>query len=346
MPASHSSRISLRSAIDQLTARRDLSEADARDAIGTLMRGEATPEETAALLTAWKEKGVTVDELTGAVRAMRAAAVPLTVRPGILVDTCGTGGDGLETFNISTVSAFVVAGAGVRVAKHGNRGVSSSCGSADLLEELQVNIDPGPVVVARCIEEVGLGFLFAPRFHPAMRHVAPVRKQLGFRTIFNLLGPLTNPAGATHQLVGVPGAELADLMVQVLQRLETRRALVVHGDEGLDEVSLTAPTKMLELTQGRVTSYTVTPEAFGLPRAMLPQLRGGDPGACARIARVVLADQPSPYRDAVLLNAGCALYVAEAAADIANGVSLARQALRSFKALEKYEALKALTNAA
>lgn len=335
---------SLPALIAQLKDRRALSEQDAEGVIGGLMRGEASDEQIAGLLTAWKDKGVTVDELVGAARAMRGLATPCPVRSGILVDTCGTGGDGLDTFNISTVAAFLVAAAGVRVAKHGNRGATSRCGSADLLTALGINVDPGPAVVARCIDEIGLGFLFAPRFHPAMKHVAPVRKSLGFRTIFNLLGPLTNPAGATHQLVGVSDPALLELMAQALGRLGVRRALVVHGEPGLDEVSTIGPTRVVELAGGTMTTSTVTPESLGLPRASLASLRGGDPTACAQIARDVLEGKPGPYRDAAVLNAGCALYAAEAAADLAGGVVLAQRSLDSGRADEVFQHLKTWTN--
>lgn len=330
--------------IAQLKDRRPLSEREAEQVIGLLMRGEAADAEIAELLTAWKDKGVTVDELVGAARAMRALATPIRVKPGIVADTCGTGGDGLDTFNISTVSAFIVAGAGVRVAKHGNRGATSRCGSADLLEALGVKVDPGPDVVARCIDEIGLGFLFAPRFHPAMKHVAPVRKSLGFRTIFNLLGPLTNPAGATHQLVGVSDPALVALMAQALGRLGVRRALVVHGEPGLDEVSTVGETRVVEVAGGKTAASAITPESFGLPRVSLASLRGGDPTTCARIAREVLDGKPGPYRDAAVLNAGAALYAAEAAPDVAGGVALAQQALDSGRADEVLQHLKTWTN--
>jgi len=337
-------RQSLQPYVSKLIDQRDLSQGDAQAVIGALMRGEATHEQSAALLAAWRDKGVTADELTGAALAMRASSTKITVPPGILVDTCGTGGDGLGTFNISTVAALLVAGAGARVAKHGNRGVTSGCGSADVLMALGVKVDVEPDVVSRCLDAVGFGFLYAPRFHPAMRHVAPVRQQLGFRTIFNLLGPLTNPAGATHQVVGVADARLADVMGRVLQRLGTRHALVVHGDDGLDEVSTTGPTHVVEIAHGRMASYTITPEQFGFSRTSLDRLRGGDPATCARIAREVLEGMPGPSRDAALLNAGCALYVAEAAADIDGGVAMARRALDSGRALTTLETLKTVSN--
>lgn len=334
----------LQAPIAHLKDRRAFSEREAESVIGLLMRGEAADGEVAELLTAWKDKGVTVDELVGAARAMRGVAAPIRVKPGIVADTCGTGGDGLDTFNISTVAAFLVAGAGVRVAKHGNRGATSRCGSADLLTAMGVNVDPGPEVVARCIDEIGLGFLFAPRFHPAMKHVAPVRKSLGFRTIFNLLGPLTNPAGATHQLVGVSAPDLQELMAQALGRLGVRRALVVHGAPGLDEVSTVGETRVVEVTGGKTSSSTLAPESFGLPRAPLAALRGGDPAACAQIAHGILDGAPGPYRDAAVLNAGCALYAAEAAPDVAGGVTLAQQTLDSGRADEVFQHLKTWTN--
>jgi len=332
--------------IDQLRMRRALSEAEAQRVVETLMRGEAAQAEIAELLTAWKEKGVTVEELTGAARAMRALAVPITVRVQPLVDTCGTGGDGLRTFNISTVAALVAAAAGAHVAKHGNRGATSACGSADLLTALGVQVEVAPAVVARCIEEIGFGFLFAPQFHPAMKHVAPVRKSLGFRTIFNLLGPLTNPAGATRQVVGVSDPQAPDLMTQALERLGAQHVLVVRGEEGLDEVSTVGTTRVLEVKRGRRSAYTITPEQFGFTETTLEQLRGGDPATCARIAREVLDGAQGPYRDAVLLNAGCALYVADGAVDIGGGVALARRALDNGRARQLLDRLVQVTNAA
>ena len=337
-------RQSLQPYVSKLIDHQDLSEDDAQAVIGALMRGEATHEQSAALLTAWRDKGVTADELSGAALAMRASAAKIVVPPGILVDTCGTGGDGLGTFNISTAAALLAAGSGTRVAKHGNRGVTSGCGSADVLMALGVKVDVEPIVVSRCLDVVGFGFLYAPRFHPAMRHVAPVRQQLGFRTIFNLLGPLTNPAGVTHQVVGVADAGLADVMGRVLQRLGTRHALVVHGADGLDEVSTTGPTRVVEIVDGRTASYTITPEQFGFSRTSLDRLRGGEPAICAQIVRGVLEGSPGPYRDAVLLNAGCALYVAEAAADIDGGVAMARRTLDGGRALSTLEALKTVSN--
>lgn len=325
---------------------RDFTEAEAQRLIEALMRGGAGHEEMAGLLTAWQAKGVAVDELVGAARAMRALATPITVRLEPLLDTCGTGGDGLQTFNISTVAALVAAGAGARVAKHGNRGATSVCGSADLLTALGVKVDAAPAVVARCIEEIGFGFLFAPQFHPTMRQVAPVRQQLGFRTIFNLLGPLTNPAGVTHQIVGVSDAGLMDLVSQALLRLGTRHALVVHGQEGLDEVSPVGPTQVIEIQHGRAGTYTITPDQFGIPRTSLDRLRGGAPAACARIAGDLLGGAPGPYREAALLNAGCALYVAGVAADIDGGITIARRALDSGRARHVLERLIRMTNAA
>lgn len=327
---------------------RHLSELEARDAIGVLMRGEAAEPEVGALLTAWRDAGVTVDELVGAARAMRAAAVPITVPSGVLVDTCGTGGDKLDTFNISTVTALIVAGAGVRVAKHGNRGSTSRCGSADLLEKLGVKIDPEPAVVARCIDEVGFGFLFAQKFHPAMKHVSPARKRLGFRTIFNLLGPLTNPAKATHQLVGISDATVVDAMVQALRRLGSQGIFAAHGaKEHMDEVSTVGPTRVVEYREGKSRSYTITPEEFGISPAPLSSLGGRDQAHCAEVALAVLRADPKsqvrPYRDASLLNAGCALYLCGKATSIHDGLALARRSLDGGQALEILERVVRLT---
>ena len=330
--------------IAQLRARRSFSESEAAEVITTLMRGESLMEEMAALLTLWKDKGVTVDELVGAARAMRALATPITIRPGLVADTCGTGGDGLNTFNVSTVAALIVAGAGVRVAKHGNRGATSRCGSADLFEALGVVINPGPEVVARCLDEIGIGFLFAPQFHPAMKHVATVRKQLPFRTIFNLLGPLTNPAKVTHQLVGVSDKGVVGVMAEALLRLGVQRAWVVYGEDGLDEVSLSSPTRLVEVAAGRVVEKMfIDPDECGVAPSPLETIKGGDTQTCAGIAEGVLRGDPGPYLEAAVLNAGCALHVAGAAPSIATGVTLARRVIGRGEASRKLDALRAMT---
>lgn len=322
----------------------DLSEADMAGAVEALMGGDVPPAQAACFLTALRMKGETVEEIVGAARAMRdrATAVAAPDTPN-LVDTCGTGGDGAETFNISTTTAFVLAGAGVRVAKHGNRAVSSSCGSADVLESLGVRLDLSADAVGRCVEDVGIGFLFAPALHSAMRHVATVRQDLGIRTIFNLLGPLTNPAGAERQVLGVYRADLAPVLANALGRLGSRRAMVVHGCDGLDEISISGPTVVAEWDGAAVREYRIHPEQVGLTAAPLDSLRGGDVRENARLLRGVLAGEPGPRRNVVLLNAAAALMVAGAADDLPSGMALAMQSIDSGRALAKLVALVGAT---
>ncbi len=357
----------LKALIHKLVDRQDLTEGEMIDAMEAIMGGEATHAQMAAFLTALRLKGETVEEITGAARVMREHATPIPVRrrpgppgpPGpvvsidrdeinvdqeTIVDTCGTGGDATHTFNISTTTAFVLAGAGVRVAKHGNRAVSSRCGSADVLEALGVNLDVTPELVQECIESIGIGFLYAPLLHSAMKHVAPVRREIGIRTVFNILGPLTNPAGAQRQVLGVYRKELTGMLAAVLGRLGSRRALVVHGGDGLDEITITGPTHVAELREGAVTEYEIRPEDFGLARAPAEAIRGGDAEENAAIVRAVLGGEKGPRRDVVLLNAAAALAVADAAPDLAAGVRLAAQTVDSGRAREKLERLVELTN--
>lgn len=301
-----------------------LTEEEAGAAMGTVMDGEATPAQIGALLAALSVRGETEDEVVGFARTMRARAVPLRSRDA--VDTCGTGGDGAGTFNISTVTSFVVAACGVPVAKHGNRSASGSCGSADVLEALGVRIDPPVEVAQRMLDEVGWTFLFAPGFHASTRHAVGPRKELGVRTAFNLLGPLTNPAGPAVQVVGVPRAELTQFLARCLQRLGVRRAWVVHGG-GLDELTLSGPTTVASLENGHVASLTVTPEEAGLARASVEELRGGDAAANAEATRAILAGRGGPRRDVVLLNASAALVLAGLAADLREGVARAAEAI-------------------
>src|SRR3989442_5040121 len=264
-----------REALGAIAAGRALTRAEAESAMGSVMAGEATPAQLAALLAALAIRGETVDEIAGFAAALRAAAVPVALAAGA-IDTCGTGGDRSGTFNISTVAAIVCAAAGARVAKHGNRAASSACGSADVLEALGVKIDLGPQGVARCVEDVGVGFMFAPRFHPAMRHAAPIRSELGFRTVFNVLGPLANPAGVRRQLLGVATLGLGGRMARVLSVLGADHVLVVHGEDGLDEISPCGPTRLFELTGGRVEERTLRPQDVGLPIARREEITGGD----------------------------------------------------------------------
>jgi anthranilate phosphoribosyltransferase len=315
----------------------DLDEAQAATIMGTLMRGEAEPAHVAGLLVALRAKGEAPAEIAGFVRAMLAEAEPIELDPGVadhLVDTCGTGGDGAGTFNISTVAAVVTAAAGQPVAKHGNRAASSACGSADLLEAWGVAIDLPPPAVARCVEELGIGFLYARSFHPAMRHVAQVRGQLGIRTVFNVLGPLSNPAGAPHQVVGVSDPRLAPVMADALVRLGKRHALVFRGDDGLDELTTTGPSHLWEVRDGKVTAHVIDPAELGIERAKLEDLRGGDVTENVTIADDILRGQTGPPADIVALNAAAALYAADVVPDLAAGVERARGVLASGAAQE------------
>jgi len=324
----------------RVTGGESLDRETARKVMSLIMRGEATDAQVACLLTALRMRGETPEEIAGFAQAMRDAAV--NIRPSVspLVDTCGTGGDGRGTFNISTSAAFVAAGAGVYVAKHGNRGVSSSCGSADVLEALGVDVEVEPERVRACIEEVGIGFLFAPRFHPAMRHVMRARREMGIPTAFNLLGPLANPAGAQYQLLGVGKRDKAHLVAGALAGMGVRRALVVHGEDGMDEISTSSPTLVWEVGEGEIREGRIEPEKLGLEAADPRTLRGGSAEENARIIRdEVLAGKPGPRRDITVLNAAAALYVAGRAADLREGISLAREAIDSGRAMRKLELL-------
>jgi len=332
----------IRDAIRQLVEGHPLPPDTVRAVMEELMTGQATPAQVGAFLTALRMKGETAEELAEMARVMREKAVRVEV-PFPVVDTCGTGGDGQETFNISTVSAFVVAGAGLRVAKHGNRGLSSACGSADLLSALGVAVDLGPEPARRCLEEVGIAFLFAPVYHPAMRFVAGPRREIGIRTAFNLLGPLTNPAGARRQVVGVPRADLAEKVAHTLARLGTEHALVVHGEDGLDEATLAGPTYVWEVVGEEVRSWTLTPEDLGLPRAPTSALRGGTVEKNRAMAMAVLEGKPGPARDVVLLNSALALRAGGLTKDLREGVETARRVLDSGQALAKLQALADLS---
>ncbi len=320
----------------------DLTAEEAEAAMTVIMRGEATPAQIGGYLVALRMKGESVNEIVGSARAMRAHANPMPqiINGSPLLDTAGTGGDGAHSFNISTAAAFVVAGSGQIVAKHGNRAASSACGSADVLEELGIAIDLSPDQVAACIHHVGMGFLFAPRFHPAMKHAIGPRRQLGQRTIFNLLGPLTNPAGATHQLIGVYDPQLTTPFAEVLAALGGEAALVVHGHGGLDELTTSGPNKVSHLRQGRVKTLTLEPAELGLRPASPDDLRGGDRRRNARILRDLLSgEDTSARRDVVLLNAAAALATEDG--DVRSALSIARESIESGSALEKLEQLKA-----
>jgi anthranilate phosphoribosyltransferase len=308
------------------------------------MDGKATAAQIGGLLVALRMKGETVEEITGAVRALRACATPVAPASGDVVDTCGTGGDQSGTFNISTAAAFIAAGAGVRIAKHGNRAMSGAVGGADVLEALGVRIELSPEQVAACIDKVGFGFLFAPSFHPAMRHASGPRRELGVRTIFNLLGPLSNPAGARRQLVGVFAPAWTDLLARALGRLGCEHALVVHGDDGLDEITLTAATQISEWNAGEVRTYRLTPEQVGLPRCAAEDLRCGTRDEAAAIIRGILSDASGPRRDIAVLNAAAAVYVAGKAPSIVAGIRIAEDSIRSGRAEQKLSQLIELTN--
>lgn len=335
----------IKEALAKVIGRIDLTEDEAAQVMNQIMSGTATPSQVAAYLTGLRMKGETIPEITGSARVMREKAHQVKAGASLLLDTCGTGGDQKETFNISTVAAFVVAGAGVSVAKHGNRSVSSRSGSADVLSALGVKVDAPKEKVESCLEKIGIGFLFAPLLHEAMKYAIGPRREIGIRTIFNLLGPLTNPASATHQLLGLYDRELTEPIAQVLKNLGTVRAMVVHGLEGLDEISLCGPTRVSELKEGRVWSYTVSPEELGLKCCRLEELHGGSPEECAGILRSILAGEKGPKRDMVLLNAGAALYVSGAAKSIAEGIRLAAESIDSGKAQKKLELLIQMTNA-
>jgi anthranilate phosphoribosyltransferase len=333
--------------LHQVAAGRDLTAEDAQRAMGIILSGSASTAQIAAFLVALRMKGETAGELLGFVRAMRdrAGRISPAAAGEPLLDTCGTGADGLGTFNISTVAAFVVAAAGVRVAKHGNRSFSSCCGSADVLERLGVRIALDAGQVERAIREVGIGFLFAPVFHPAVKHAQPARAELKMRTVFNMLGPLANPAGATAQLVGAFSRQAAELMAATLAALGLSRGYVVHGSDGLDELTIAGPTLVFEVCGGGVVRRTLEPGDFGLPRASLEELRGGTPEENAAIARSVLSGQPGPRRDIVLMNASAALVASESATDFREGVRLAAESIDSGAALRKLDELAAFTQA-
>jgi len=332
----------LRPLLARVAAGHRLSEAEAEAAFEIIMSGDATPSQMGGLLMGMRVRGESVDEITGAARIMRSKAVTLKAPPGT-IDTCGTGGDGSGTFNVSTATALVLAGAGVPVAKHGNRALSSRSGSADVLTALGVNIDCDMAVVQRCLDEIGIGFLMAPRHHSATRHVAPTRVELATRTIFNLLGPLSNPAGAKRQLVGVFAPEWVIPMAEVLGRLGAEHAWVVHGS-GIDELTTAGATTVAEFKDGRVRSFEVVPEDAGLPRATLDALQGGEPAHNAALMRGVLAGETGPLRDVVLLNAAAGFIIVGRAADLREGAAIAADALDSGKAAGVLERLVAETN--
>jgi anthranilate phosphoribosyltransferase len=332
------------SLIEKLQRRQDLTQEEAAGAMDAIMEGRAQPAQIAGFLIGLSMKGERPAEIVGLAQTMRARATKLSRTHAPVFDTCGTGGDRAATFNVSTVAALVLAACGVTVAKHGNRSVSSQCGSADLFEALGVRVSAEPDAVERCLDEVGIAFFFAPTFHPSMRHAAPTRKDLGVRTAFNLLGPLTNPAGASRQLVGVPRPELTELVARSLALLGSERAWVVHGADGLDEISTTGYTKVSECRDGTVNTFYVHPADFGLAKSLSSQLRGGDAAANAAIARRVLGGELGAARDIVLLNAAASLLIADRVAPIADGIAQAAAVLDNGKAAEALERLITVSN--
>jgi len=333
--------ITVQQAIRAIVEGKDLSEAQAREVVEQLMAGAASEPQIAALLIALRMKGETVPEIVGFVRGVRDGATRAVLHAQDAVDTCGTGGDGGDTFNVSTVAAIVAAGAGCKVAKHGNRSSSGRAGSADLLEALGVNIQMPPEKSAALIDSVGFGFLFAPQYHPGARHAARVRREIAIRTIFNTIGPLAHPAGAKRQLMGLFDGKLTEPVAEVLRQLGSTHCMVVHGEDGLDEITTTARTRVSELRDGRVQCYMVHPEDVGLPTARLADLRGGDAAENARIARSILAGEPGPKRDIVCMNAGAVAYVAGRAADLREGVRLAQESIDSGRAQAALDAIVA-----
>jgi len=328
----------IKEAIQGLVSGRSLTMEEAASVMEEIMEGEVTPAQFGAFVTALRLKGETVAEIAGLARVMRAKAVPVNV-DGPLVDTCGTGGDGSATFNISTTAAFVAAGAGLKVAKHGNRAMSSQCGSADVLEALGVKLELTAEQVQKCLDEVGMGFMFAPAFHPAMKYAAAPRREIGVRTVFNILGPLTNPAGAGAQVLGVADGSLQEKMALVLQSLGCKHALVVHGEDGLDEVTITGKTRVCELKDGGIENYYVSPQDFGLAEAASESLKGGTADENAALLRSILGGAAGPQREVVLMNAAAALVAGDRAETLKQGVVMAGEVIDSGQALAKVDEL-------
>lgn len=335
----------MQSAIKAVTGHQNLSADEMATVMRLIMTGEATPAQVGGFLIGLRMKGETVEEVAAAAGVMRALSTRVEVESEQLVDTCGTGGDASGSFNISTASAFVVAAAGARVAKHGNRSVSSKSGSADVLEAAGVNLELSPEQVAACVNDIGVGFMFAPMHHSAMKHAIGPRREMAVRTIFNVLGPLTNPAGAPNQVLGVFSNDWVEPLAQVLQQLGSKHVLVVHADDGLDEISIGSATHIAELKDGAITSYTVQPEDFGMQRADLSAIRAEDAADSLRIIRSVLANEAGPAKDIVCLNAGAAIYAAGKADSLAEGVGLAREVIASGEAAAKLDQLIAATRA-
>lgn len=336
--------MTIQQALQALLNKQNLSATDMREVMRIIMTGQATDAQIAGFLIALRCKGETIDEIAAAVEVMRELASKVNVTGEHVIDTCGTGGDGANTFNISTTCAFVVAAAGGQVAKHGNRSVSSSCGSADLLEAAGVNLDLTIEQVARCVNNIGVGFLFAPKYHGAMKYTIGPRKEMAVRTLFNLLGPLSNPAGAPNQLIGVFAKEWVEPMAQVLKKLGSQHVLVVSADDGLDEISIAAQTNVAELKDGVVSTYTITPEAVGFKRASLQELAVTDAVSSLTMVKAVLDNQPGAARDIVALNAGAAIYAANITDSLLAGIDKAHEVLASGAARAKFDALISYSN--
>ena len=350
----------IKEAIQQVVNGKDLSEQDMITVMDEIMEGKATDAQIGAFITALRIKGETISEITGAAKVMRAKATPIRVQNSAvsidrdeinvdqqtIVDTCGTGGDGTNTFNVSTTTALVVAGGGLKVAKHGNRSVSSQCGSADVLEALGVKLDVAPDCVEDCIRRIGIGFLFAPKLHGAMKYAIGPRREIGIRSVFNILGPLTNPAGANVQVLGVYDPELTSVLAEVLQRLGSASALVVFGEGSFDEISIVGPTQVSELRDGKIRNYKIEPEDFDMSRADVSEIKGGDSAKNAAIIRQILDGELGPRRDMVLLNAGATFYAAQKAPDISDGIKMAAESIDSGMAKQKLEQLIEMTNQA
>lgn len=329
----------IKEAIQIVAKKEDMTEAQTREVFEEIMSGKILPHDIEKLLVGLRDKGETVDEICGAAKVMREKALRIDAGSGVILDTCGTGGSGINTFNISTAAAFVIAACGIKVAKHGNRSASSHCGSADVLEALGVDIDLPPEAVARCIKDIGIGFLFAPKFHLAMKYAAGPRKAVGGKTIFNLLGPLSNPAGATHQVMGVCDPKLTQVMAGVLKNLGSKRAIVVCGSDSLDEITITGKTRITQLNNGAIDTFDISPEDFGVKRAALDDIKGGGAGDNAQIFLSIFNGEKSPRRDIVLMNAGAGLVCAGIAENFKKGVSLAAEAVDSKRALDKLNKL-------
>lgn len=336
--------MNIRNAIQNSMNQKDLSRNDAYQVAMEIMNGKTTNAQIAALIIALRMKGETIEEITGFVEAMREKATKIFIDAESIVDTCGTGGDSSGTFNVSTLSSFVAAGAGTIIAKHGNRSVSSQCGSADLMLALGINIEIKPELVRRCIEENGIGFLYAPMLHKSMQYAIGPRREIGVRTIFNILGPLTNPAGAKRQLLGVFKEDLLEPVSRVLHTLGSEHVLVVHGEDSLDEITLTGKTKICELKKGKIRQFTIAPEDFGLKRVLLKDIKGGDASYNAEIAIRVLQGELGPFRDMVLMNAGAAIYIGGKGNSMVEGIQMAKDSIDSGNAFSRLQKLKKWTN--